>query len=194
MANEFKQASFRQSELNDREILGTLQIQKECLSDLRFHFQSKAAEAIIETASKLDTELLIYACSRMVRALNEAATADCAQLIAASVTRPGEADKCQDDWAKWLEAALCWPGLAQGNWFSSQSEAMRLIIDQLGKKERINLDSPEGRDIVQSVRGIQLVDLVEPEIFLAAFPEAEKEDREGGDGTGEESGDDGTEW
>jgi len=123
--------------------------------------------------------LLCYICAKFGRTLTEAARDDCAQLIAASATNPAQDQKCRDAWKDWLLAARCWACLARCNWNYSQSRAAELVIERLEKRDGLNLDNLEGREIIRSVGRLEMIDLVAQEVLQEAFPESEMEE-EGG--------------
>jgi len=175
MVYEMKQTTFRQDELQYPAILETLNTQIQQLEQLKYQLHAEDNEAIKEAAQKLDFDLIRYACSKFGRVLEEATRDDCAQLIASSVTDPGQDQKCRNAWEKWLLAAHCWPKLAQYRWMNCQARAVEIVIEKLEGKDGLSLDSPEGQDIVASVRRLELSDLVAPDVYQRAFAESAAE-------------------
>jgi len=176
MAYEMKQSAFRQDELQYPAILETLNTQIQQLAQLKYQREAKETEAVMETVEQLDFDLLRYVCAKFGHTLEEATREDCAQLIAVSATSPGQEQKYRDAWKAWLLAAPCWPTLAQFNWNYCLSRATDLVIEKLEKQDDLNLDGPEGREIIGSVKRLEISDLVTVEVYQEAYPESATED------------------
>ena len=176
MTYELKQSTFRQEELQYPSIYETLNTQVQHLVQLKYQLQCEDKEADREKAQQLNFDLLSYICAKFGRTLTEAVRDDCARLIAESTTSPAQDQKCRDAWKDWLLAAPCWASLARCNWNYSQSRAAELVIEKLEKQEGLNLDGPEGREIIRSVGRLEISDLVAQEVFQEAFPEQATEE------------------
>ena len=56
-----------------------------------------------------------------------------------------------------------------------QARAVEIVIEKLEGKGGLSLDSPEGQDIVESVRRLELSDLVAPDVYQKALSESAAE-------------------
>lgn len=167
----FKQPNFRDWQLRDPQLLEILTNQRQQLRQLA-RVEKNDEAGFAEACHALDIELLHYACVQLRTALDEAARDDCAGLIAESVLDAANNEDAIERWKKWLGATAWWPQLASDQWRRSLDIAVALLIEQLENKE-IEVDATTAEQIENSVKQLELKDLLPPDVYANYFPLSE---------------------
>ena len=168
---ELQQRLFRDGYLQHEDLVAHLDCQSQQLRQVEMARSEGDLSEIAKKVADLDYDLVRYACLFLAGRAEAAAIHDCGELLAESVldtSGDGESDRWKR-WERWLDAAPCWPQLAQGKWHYAVSQAIPLVVERL-RKAGVTLNDAAVDDIERALSEIGLVDLLPPALFERFFP------------------------
>ena len=120
--------------------------------------------------AELNFELLRYACYSLEKRITEAATQDCAQLIANSVLDVSGGEDSGKQWSDWLSAAPCWSQLAKEQWTVAICTVTDLVVEKMGDAG-ISLDPTVAKELDSKVAQLTIRDVLPTELFTRVYSE-----------------------
>lgn len=168
---ELQQRLFRDGFLQHEDLAAHLDCQSQQLRQVEMATSEGDLSEIAKNVTGLDFDLVRYACLFLAGRAEAAAIHDCSELLAESVldaSGEGESSRWKH-WERWLDAAPCWPQLAQGKWHYVVSQALPTVVERL-RKAGVTVNDGAVDDIERALGEIGLADLLPPELFERFFP------------------------